>query len=540
MSDPFTLSVIESALEYAADEMFEVLRKTAMSPIIYEVLDVGTGITDADGALVSSGAGIPSFVGVLDKSVKAILAQAEGEIAEGDVFLVNDPNRGGVTHLNDMVVAEPVFFEGQRVAWVASIAHWGDIGGRTPGSMSTEVTEIVAEGLRLPVVRLFRAGVRNEAIADIIMVNSRLPDFVTGDLWAQVSAGRRAAGLLRILCQRYGVETLQTAIVEAREVGRRRALAGLARLPKGRFEVQQRQDDGAVCKAVITITDERFEVDVRGAPPAATGPYNTSREGTLIACQILFKALTDPNRYANAGSFMPLELVTEPGTIFDPGPDAAHGYYFETRIRLVDMLWRCIAGHAEHSLPAGHFASIFGTVIAGLHPDTGRRFTMVEPQMGGWGATPERPGNDAMFSTNHGDTFNCPVEVAEARYGFDVVSKRLGARQPSPDGDDSRATLRAEHPGGRGVDICYRMRGPAVMSVGLSHGVEPVWSLDGAQPGGLNQVRLRRGTAAAAAARDGGQAGEEIMPCFFSNLRLEEGDEVVLSSASGGNALRAD
>ena len=122
-----------------------------------------------------------------------------------------------------------------------------------------------------------------------------------------------------------------------------------------------------------------------------------------------------------------------------------------------------------------------------------------------------------MFSTNHGDTFNCPVEVAEARYGFEVVAKRLGEPKHGP----------GEHPGGRGVDIRYRMRGPALMSVGLSHGVEPVWSLEGAQPGGLNQVRLQRGES------------EEVMPGFFSNLGLEEGDEVVLSSASGGNAPRA-
>ena len=107
MSDPFTLAVVESALEYAADEMFEVLRKTAMSPIIYEVLDVGTGITDADGALVSSGAGIPSFVGVLDKSVKFILSKHD-KIHPGDVFITNDPWHGGVTHLNDLVLAMPV------------------------------------------------------------------------------------------------------------------------------------------------------------------------------------------------------------------------------------------------------------------------------------------------------------------------------------------------------------------------------------------------------------------------------------------------
>lgn len=131
---------------------------------------------------------------MLDKSVRAIVAKEGDRICDGDVFVTNDPNFGGVTHLNDVVVAEPVFYEGACIAWVASIAHWGDIGGSTPGSMATDVTGIVAEGLRLPIVRLFDKGERNTSVADIIATNSRLPDFVTGDLWAQVSAGRRAAG----------------------------------------------------------------------------------------------------------------------------------------------------------------------------------------------------------------------------------------------------------------------------------------------------------------------------------------------------------
>jgi len=161
MPDPFTLSVIQAGLENAAEEMFAVLRKTAVSPIIYEVLDVGTGVTDAAGDLVSSGAGIPTFVGVLDKAVKALVARYGETIEEGDIFVTNDPNHGGVTHLNDVVIAKPVFFGGARVAWSASIAHWGDIGGKVPGSMATDVSEIFAEGLRLPAVRLFRHGQPN-------------------------------------------------------------------------------------------------------------------------------------------------------------------------------------------------------------------------------------------------------------------------------------------------------------------------------------------------------------------------------------------
>jgi N-methylhydantoinase B len=514
MTDQFTLSVVQAALDSAAEEMFEVLRKTAMSPIIYEVLDVGTGITAADGALVSSGAGIPSFVGVLDKSVKAILAKEGDRIAEGDVFLTNDPNFGGVTHLNDVVVAEPVFYEGECIAWVASIAHWGDIGGSTPGSMATDVTGIVAEGLRLPIVRLFDKGDRNEAVADIIRTNSRLPDFVTGDLWAQVSAGRRAARLIRSLCERYGADTLRAAIADAHETGLARALQGLAELPQGRFNVAQEQDDGNTWHATITITKDRFTVDLGDAPDQASGPYNTCRDGALVACQILFKALTDPERYANAGSFAPLEVITRPGSLFEPSPDAAHGYYFETRIRLIDMLWRGLAEKAGAKLPAGSFASIFGLVIAGSHPDTGRRYTMVEPQMGGWGATPERPGNDAMFSTNHGDTFNCPIEVAEARYGFEVVSKALGENSRNEE----------EYTGGRGVVTRYLMRGRGVMSAGFSHGVVPVWSLPGASEGGRNALRIVR-------------SGQELeQATFVSKVDIHPGDEIVVSTAFGGSA----
>lgn len=514
MADPFTLSVVQSALDSAAEEMFEVLRKTAMSPIIYEVLDVGTGITAADGALVSSGAGIPSFVGVLDKSVKAILAKEGDRIADGDVFLTNDPNFGGVTHLNDVVVAEPVFFEGYCIAWVASIAHWGDIGGSTPGSMATDVTGIVAEGLRLPIVRLFDNGRRNEAVSDIISSNSRLPDFVTGDLWAQVSAGRRAARLIKGLCDRYGADMIRSAIKDAHATGRARALEGLSRLPQGTFDVEGPQDDGTTWKASITITEDRFTVDLRDAPEQSSGPYNTCSDGALVACQILFKALTDPERYANAGSFEPLEVLTRPGSLFDPSAEAAHGYYFETRIRLIDMLWRGLVEKAGVDLPAGSFASIFGVVIAGEHPVTGRRYTMVEPQMGGWGATGDRPGNDAMFSTNHGDTFNCPVEVAEARYGFEVLAKQLGESRPAE----------GEQPGGRGVITRIKMHGRGVMSAGFSHGVAPVWALPGATKGGLNTLTLAR------------EGNGQPQPTFISKLALQSGDEIEISTARGGNA----
>ena len=514
-SDPFTISVIQAGLTAAADEMFAVLRKTAMSPIIYEVLDVGTGITDASGNLVSSGAGIPTFVGVLDKAVQFIVGKYGDAVAKGDVFVTNDPNFGGVTHLNDVVIAKPVFFDGVCVAWTASIAHWGDIGGKVPGSMATDVTEIFAEGLRLPCVRLFEKGREVAGVFDIISVNSRLPDFVKGDLWAQLAASRSAEKQINSLFKTYGTPTVLEAIKNAYDTALIRARRGLAGLPKGTFSIEEEQDDGAIWRTSITITDDEFLVDLRDNPMEMAGPYNTSRDGSVISCQMIFKALTDPERFANAGSFAPLRVLTKGGTIFQAGPTAPQGYYFETRIRLFDLLWQCMAQAIPERLPAGSFSSIFGTVIAGIHPDLGRKYTMVEPQMGGWGATSKRAGMSAMFSTSHGDTFNCPVEICEARYGLNVVQKALADRPEFRDGFS----------GGHGILLEYEIRADAVLSAGYTRARIPVWSKDNCPSGGVNSLTVKTA------------AGEQTHYQFVSGLKLSKGDHIIIQSASGGHSL---
>ena len=511
--DPITVSVIQSALVAAADEMFAVLKKTAMSPIIYEVLDVGTGITDAGGNMVSSGAGIPTFVGVLDKAVQRI-GELHGleAVREGDVFVTNDPYHGGVTHLNDVVIAEPVFVKGTCIAWTASIAHWNDVGGMTPGSMAISASEIFQEGLRLPAVRLFERGEAVRPVFDIIAANSRLPDFTHGDLWAQIAASRRASGRIRRLVDAHGLDAYRHALADLFEEGEKRARAGLATLPNGSHDIEEEQDDGAVWRAGIEVSDDRFTVDLTGNPQQRAAPYNTSRDGAVISAQMIFKALTDPTLFANAGSFVPLEVVTEPGTVFHATGTAPHGYYFETRIRLYDMLWRCMARVLPERLPAGHFASICGTVIAGDHPDTDRPYTMVEPQMGGWGATAERDGLDAMYSASHGETFNCPVEICEARYGIEVAWKRLR----------EGAEGRGFHAGGKGMSVSYRPRGRAILSAGYSRNRIPAWGLNGGGDGGTNGI---------AVVRSGG-AREDY--AFVSGLVIEPGDEILVSTANGG------
>ena len=352
--DPITLEIIQSSLEAISDEMFAALRKTAMSAIIYEVLDAGTGITDGAGNIASSGAGIPAFVGVLDKAVKRVLELHPPEgIRPGDLFATNDPFYGGVTHLNDVVLVLPVFAGDELVAWTANIAHWNDVGGMAPGSISNEAIEIFQEGLRLPAIKLIEEGRPNQSVMEIMKVNSRLPDFLVGDMWAGVAAARVGERRILDLVAKYGRETFVVAMETFMDHGEQVALRALQELPHGRFEIAEEQDSGVVYPAVVEITDDAFVVDLRDAPDQDRGPNNLSRDEAIISAQMAFMNVIPAQLSANAGHFRPIKLLTRPGSVFDPAPPAAFGTYYEVGIRLYDVLLRCLAPHMGDRLPAG-------------------------------------------------------------------------------------------------------------------------------------------------------------------------------------------
>jgi N-methylhydantoinase B len=483
-TDPITLEIIQNSLQAISDEMFAAFRKTAMSAIIYEVLDLGTGITDGEGNLASSGAGIPAFVGVLDKAVKRIIELNQADaIRRGDIFATNDPFYGGVTHLNDVVLTMPVFAGGELVAWTANIAHWNDVGGMVPGSISNEAKEIFQEGLRLPAIKLISEGKPIKSVMEIMKVNSRLPDFLQGDMWAGIAAARVGERRIVDLVDKYGLETFDNALRVFMDYGEQVARRALAELPKGRFSLEEEQDSGVVYSVTFDIGDDEFVVDLRDNPDQDPGPNNASRDGTEVAAQMVFMNITGAHASANAGHFRPLRLFTRPGSVFDASPPAAFATYYEVEIRLYDLMWRCLAPHLGDRLPAGSFASICGTFIGGDHPDTGRHFTIVEPQVGGWGGSSSRDGNSAMFSGFHGDTFNCPAEVAEARYGLYVEQLRLND-EPGGEG---------EHRGGKGIVLDYRVRSNGCFfTCAYTRNKHLPWPLHGGREGSPNYAEVIR------------------------------------------------
>ncbi|MEM7303193.1 MAG: hydantoinase B/oxoprolinase family protein [Pseudomonadota bacterium] len=483
-NDPITLEIIQNSLQAAADEMFAAMKKTAMSSIIYEVLDMGTGIMDGKGELASSGAGIPAFIGVLDKAVKVIIAKFpnEGDIEPGDVFATNDPYYGGVTHLNDIVVAMPVFADDRIIAWTANIAHNSDVGGMAPGSLSGEATEIFQEGLRLPAIKIISNGEPIKPVMDIIKVNSRMPDVLEGDVWAAIASVRVGDRRLRELAGKYGVGTFENAMRSFMDYGEQSSIKAMAQLPSGTFELSEEQDDGRTFNVKITIDGDAFTVDLRDNPDQANNPVNTSRDGVMVAAQMIFKSLTDPYSPANGGSFRPINLLTRKGSVFDALEPAPVGFYYEIELRVYDLMWRCLAPHMPDRLAAGHFGSVCGTFIGGIHPDTGRQYTIIEPQLGGWGASRTSDGNSAMFCGFHGETFNCPAEINEARNGLYVDRMELNL-EPGGEG---------KHTGGRGIVMDYRIRGDnGFLTAGYTRSKFPAWGVDGGADGSPNYVEFR-------------------------------------------------
>lgn len=514
-NDPITLEIIQNSLQATADEMFAAMKKTAMSSIIYEVLDMGTGIMDAEGRLASSGAGIPAFIGVLDKAVKVIVKKFDktGDIQPGDVFATNDPYYGGVTHLNDIIVAMPVFVGDHIIAWTANIAHNSDVGGMAPGSLSGDATEIFQEGLRLPAIKIISKGAPIRSVMDIIKVNSRMPDVLEGDVWAAIASVRIGAKRLVDMAEKYGVQTFGNAMGSFMEFGEQVSVKELASLPKGTFELSEEQDDGRIFNVKITISDTEFIVDLRDNPDQSNTPVNTSRDGVMVSAQMIFKSLTDPYSPANEGSFRPIRLLTREGSVFHAKEPAPIGFYYEIELRVYDLMWRCLAPHMPDRLASGHFASVCGTFIGGTHPDTGRQYTIIEPQLGGWGASRVHDGNSAIFCGFHGETYNCPAEINEARNGLIVDRMELNM-EPGGEG---------KFTGGRGIVMDYRIRADnGFLTAGYTRSKFPPWALDGGREGSSNYVQVIR--------KDGSKEDYS----FVSGLPMNTDDVIRVVTANGG------
>lgn len=484
--DPFTLEIIAASLVAIGDEMFVTTQRTSQTPLVYEILDFAVGLTDREGRMITQGNGIPLFLGTVGPSVRTLLSKFSREqIRPGDLFATNDPYEGGGTHLSDVTVMAPVFADGELIAFAANKAHWTDLGGKEPGTVSNTTREVFQEGLQLPCVRIATVDGPDPAVLDIIHANVRLPDLAIGDLQAQAASVRLADQRLSELCAKYGSDAVQRAIDELFARSRETALQELAKLPAGVYEAEDHIDiDGADPYRVgvrVTISSDSFTCDFTGAPPQMTSPMNCSPTGLESAVRIIFKALTGPNVLINDAGFEPLRIVCPPGTMFTARRPVPVATYWEVLVRIVDLVWKAVGPAMPDRATAGHYLSVACQVIAGINPDDDQLFIIFEPNPGGWGAGEGKDGERGLVSIGDGETFVMAVEVAEQRYGLLIDQYAFNC-------NDSGA---GRWRGGEGVVKDFRVTGDRVSATGfMSRNRFPAWGVAGGGSGSVNEIQV--------------------------------------------------
>lgn len=520
--DPFTQEIIKNALVAIGDEMFLAMAKTSMSPIIYEALDYSVGITNARGDLIAQGNGTTVFLGMIDSLVRDILEKFDGNIHPDDVFISNDPYKGGGTHLCDVAIVKPIFFRDDLVAFAMNKAHWVDVGGMAAGSFTTDATEIFQEGLQIPTVKIMERGKPLGGILEILQSNIRLPKDSMGDFWAGMAANKVAQVRIVELFERYGAASMHQAMDDLLDYGEAMIAAELKLLPQGTFYAEDWIDDDGITDQPlkvcvrIDISEDRFKVDFTGSAPQTLGPINNSRTGLVSAVRTIFKALTNPGIPANGGCFRAIEVICPDRTLFTAERPAPVSTYWETMLYAQDLIWKALAEHLPDRLTAGHVLSVCAIVFSGPHPKTKMPTILVGPLVGGWGAMQGRDGLNGQFSVADGETYNFPVEVTEAKYGVRVRSYSFH------DDDGGAGRFR----GGKGVALEYEIPNDGWVFTGSFGRFKfPPWGVAGGQQGSPNYAEiLRQGQRSDPPERLGKPA----------RIPLAKGDVVRMVTATGG------
>ena len=547
--DPVELEIFKNLYHSIAEEMGAALRRTAFSPNIKERRDYSCAVFNGDGEVIAMGDHMPVHLGSMPMSVRAAIAA--GAMEPGDIVMLNDPFRGG-THLPDITLVAPVYvdFRG-RVArgraskprgqkshplprqtkphfYVASRAHHADVGGAYAGSMGL-CREIYQEGLRIPPVKIMRAGVIERDVLALLLNNVRTPEEREGDLGAQIAACHTGAERLREVCSRYGVERATGAAKDLLNYSEELMRAFLQRVPAGIYRAEDFLDSDGIAdrpiKIAVTVTVGRKQrsggsgrpramvtVDFSGSNPQVEGSVNAVEAITFSACFYVFRSLLAEDVPAAAGLMRPIQVIALEGTIVNArSPAAVAGGNVETSQRIVDVLLRALAKAIPDRIPAAASGTMNNLTIGGIDPRTGDPFAYYETIAGGMGARPDRAGVSGVH-THMTNSLNTPAEALEYAYPLRVWKYSL--RQGS--GGNGK------HRGGDGIIREIEVLTDCEVTLLSDRRQYGPWGLAGGSDGA-------RGTASVIRL-DG---SVDSMPGKFS-MRLRKGERIRIETPGGG------
>jgi N-methylhydantoinase B len=425
MSDPVTEELFRNAISAIGDEMVLTIYRTAYSGVLKNIMDYSAAICDADGRLVAQGLSLPGHLCSIPVALQAVLKHFGNDIYEGDIFINNDPYDGGM-HLPDIFIFKPLFADGAVIAFAATICHHTDVGGRVPGSNASDSTEIYAEGLRIPPLKLYHAGKPDATLFRMIERNVRLPGRVFGDIRSQLAACEIAARGMTDLVARYGVKETRRLMVAMMDYSERLTRHCLSELPDGEATFTDWIDDdqidaGVPIKLVCTIRKhgDTMEVDWTGSAPQVKGAINNTWSYTAAMSFTAVKSVLSINMPNNDGVFRPIKVIAPSGTITNgklPAACAARGL---TGFRGVDCCFGALAQLYPDRVMAASDGGNTGLTIGGYDKDL-NPFIYVDFISGAWGARPWADGldgNTCMFA----NMASFSVEVIEAENPLEVL-----------------------------------------------------------------------------------------------------------------------
>jgi N-methylhydantoinase B len=424
--DPIEFELFKNALFGVADEMALTVFRTTYSGVLKDNMDYSTAMFDGAGVLVAQGLTLPGHLGSMPTAIAAVRDAFAGRVDLGDVFILNDPFQGGM-HLPDVFIFKPIFRGHSLIAWAGTVCHQTDVGGRVPGSNASDSTEIYQEGLRIPPLKMYERGARNETLFALIEKNVRVPVKVFGDLRAQLAACHIAEQALIELAAQYGEEKLAAYMTELVDYAERMTRAAIRDLPDGVYDFLDHIDDDGVdvgkpipLKVTITKEGDAIAVDWTGTSPQVKGAINNTLSYTKSASYCAIRSILPQNIPTNEGVFRAIDVTAPSGTIANmvlPGACAARGL---TGFRMVDCMFGALAKMLPDQVFAASDGGNTGVSIGGYHADRSP-FIYVDFTCCAWGARPYADGLDGN-SHIYANMASQPIEVTESEQPLQITA----------------------------------------------------------------------------------------------------------------------
>ena len=521
--DPITTEVVGNAFQSIAEEMGVALVHSAYSTNIKERRDCSCAVFASDGGLISLAEHIPIHLGSMQGLMTQVARNLQKwELSQGDVIIANDPFRGGGSHLPDVALLKPVFYQNALVSFVSNIAHWSDVGGRSPGvGTAGDSTEILQEGVRIPPMRIVTKDQVQEDLLDFLLLNMRDRKERLGDFRAQIAALNLGERRLHELYDHFSQKKIAKSIAELNAYSEQRLRTELKNIPEGDYHFKDQMDDDGVSDQPLDIQvsvsisqgeHPKISFDFTGTSVQAAGGINMVWPALLATVFYAVKALIAPDIPLNEGFQRPIRIKAPEGSLVNAKEPAAVGGRTDTCQRVVDTILGALSPIIPERVIAASNGATTAIIFGGTKALSGRDFVYVEAIGGGMGARASKDGMDGV-QVHITNTSNLPIEAMEMEYPLRVLHYGLVPNSGGP----------GKYRGGLSMRKDFQALEPVLFSAHSDRHIIPPWGLNGGKSGGTGRFLLIPST-----------SEEKTIASKVSDVLVGEGDVISVRTAGGG------